>query len=73
MLQICGSENSIYLPYMYKGTMRRWLSRYAASRKVAGSKPDKMNEFSSIYPILLTALGPGDFSSSNKMSTRSRK
>jgi hypothetical protein len=39
--------------------------RYATSRKVAGSRPDEVNEFFSIYLILPAALGPGVHSASN--------
>jgi hypothetical protein len=35
------------------------LGYYAASQKVAGSRPDEVIEFFSIYLILLDALGPG--------------
>jgi hypothetical protein len=43
-----------------------WLRHYATRRKVAGSRPDEANEFFSIYLILPAALGPGDFSASNR-------
>jgi hypothetical protein len=42
------------------------LSHYATSRKVAGSRPDEVNEFFSIYLILPAALGPGVYSASNR-------
>jgi hypothetical protein len=35
------------------------------SRKVAGSKPDEVDAFFSIYLILLAALGPGVYSASD--------
>jgi hypothetical protein len=35
------------------------------SRKVAGSRPDEMNAFFSIYLILPVVLGPGLYSASN--------
>jgi hypothetical protein len=38
----------------------------AASWKVAGSKPDEVKIFLSIYLILLAALGSGVYSASNK-------
>jgi hypothetical protein len=43
-----------------------WLRHYVTSRKVAGSRPDEVNEFYSIYLILLAALGPGVHSASNR-------
>jgi hypothetical protein len=38
-----------------------------------GSRGDEVNDFSSIYLILPATLGPGIYSTSNRMSTRSRK
>jgi hypothetical protein len=46
--------------------MTYWLMHYAINRKVAGSKRDEVNEFSSIYLILLAALGPWVCSVSNR-------
>jgi hypothetical protein len=50
-----------------------WLRHYATSRKVAGSRPDEVNEFSSIYLILMSALGPGIYLTSNRNSARNKK
>jgi hypothetical protein len=38
----------------------------ATSRKFAGSRSDEVNEFFSIYLRLPAALGPGDYSASNR-------
>jgi hypothetical protein len=46
------------------------LWHYATNRKTAGSRPDEVNAFFSIYLILPAALGPGVYS---EMNTRSRK
>jgi hypothetical protein len=42
------------------------LSHYATSRKVAGSRPDEVNEFFPIYLSLPAALGSGVYSASNR-------
>jgi hypothetical protein len=43
------------------------MRRYAASRKIAGSNPDEVIEFLSVYLILpATALGPGVYSAFNR-------
>jgi hypothetical protein len=47
------------------GGTRNRLRHYATSRKVAGSSPDEVTEFSSICLILPAALGPGIHSASN--------
>jgi hypothetical protein len=39
---------------------------YTISWKVAGSRPDEVNEFFSMYLILPTALGPGVYSAANR-------
>jgi hypothetical protein len=39
--------------------------RYVTNRKFAGSRPDKVNAFLSIYLILPAALVPGVYSASN--------
>jgi hypothetical protein len=44
----------------------QWLSHYATSRKVVGSRPDEVNGFFPNYLILLTAPGPGVHSASNR-------
>jgi hypothetical protein len=36
---------------------RNWLKHYVTSRKVAGSRPDEVNEFFLIYVILPAAPG----------------
>jgi hypothetical protein len=41
-----------------------WLRHYATSWKVAGLRPDEVNEFFSIYLILTATLGPGAHSAS---------
>jgi hypothetical protein len=45
---------------------------YASRWKVAGSRPDEVNEFFSIYLILQAALVPGFYSASNRMFLGSR-
>jgi hypothetical protein len=50
-----------------------WLRHYAASRKVAGSKPNEVNEFFSIYLILLAALNPEVHSASNRNEYQKQK
>jgi hypothetical protein len=40
----------------------RLVRHYATSRKVAGWRPDEVNEFFSIYIILPAALCPGVYS-----------
>jgi hypothetical protein len=42
------------------------LSNYATSWKVAGSRPDEVNEFFSIFLILPATLGPGVHSARNR-------
>jgi hypothetical protein len=46
---------------------------YATSQKVAGSRPDEMNEFSSIYLILQASLGPGVYLARNKNEYQKQK
>jgi hypothetical protein len=43
-----------------------WLRHSATTRKVAGSRPDEVKEFFSIYLILPAALGPEVYSTSNR-------
>jgi hypothetical protein len=43
-----------------------WLRHYATRQKVAGSRPNEVNEFSSIYLFLPISLGPGVYSDSNR-------
>jgi hypothetical protein len=51
-----------------------WLKRYATSLKVAGSKPDEVNEFFfSIYLILLTTPGHMIYSASNRNKYQKQK
>jgi hypothetical protein len=40
---------------------------------VAGSRPDELNKFFSIYLILLVALGPGVYSASNRNENKKQK
>jgi hypothetical protein len=42
------------------------IRHYAICQKVAGSRPDMVNEFVSICLILPAALGPGAHSASNR-------
>jgi hypothetical protein len=46
---------------------------YSTSRKFAGSRPDEVNDYLSIYPILLAALGPGVYSASNRHEYQKHK
>jgi hypothetical protein len=43
------------------------------SWKVAGSRPDEVNGFFSIYLILPAALGPGVYSASNRNEYRKQR
>jgi hypothetical protein len=45
---------------------------YATNRKVAGSRPDEVNDLS-VCLILPTAIGPGVYSASTRKSFRRRK
>jgi hypothetical protein len=56
------------LEYYYKyleHAVAQWLRHYATTRKVAGSRSDEVNEFSSFYLILPAVL--------TEKSTRSRE
>jgi hypothetical protein len=61
---ICFTENYIFhddvidstASWLSEFTHLDWLRHYAASRKVAGSIPDKVIRFFSIYLILPAAL-----------------
>jgi hypothetical protein len=46
---------------------------YGTIRKVAGSGPDEVNKFFSIYLIFSAALGPGDYSASNRNEHQKQK
>jgi hypothetical protein len=46
---------------------------YVANRKVAGLRPDAMNEFSSMYLILPAALGPRVYSASGRNVYQKKK
>jgi hypothetical protein len=46
---------------------------YPTSRKVAGLRPNEMNEFFSMYIIILTTLGPGVYSASNRNQYQKQK
>jgi hypothetical protein len=46
---------------------------YGNSRKVAGSRPDEVNEFFSIYLILPAALDPGVYSACNRNEYQKHK
>jgi hypothetical protein len=41
--------------------------------KVVGSRPDEVNEFFSIYLILLAALGPVVYSATNRYEYQKQK
>jgi hypothetical protein len=49
------------------------LRHYATSRKAAGSKPDEVNEFFSIYIIFPAALAPGVYSASKRNEYQKKK
>jgi hypothetical protein len=49
------------------------LRRYATSLKVAGSIPDEVIDFFSIYIILPVALDPGVYSASNRNEYQEKK
>jgi hypothetical protein len=59
------------------GRARLWMyywGHYAISRKVAGSRPNEVNDFFfSIYLILPTVLGPGVYSASNRNEYQKQK
>jgi hypothetical protein len=58
----------------FKNDLALWLRHYAISRKVAGSRPDEVNEFSfSIYLFLPAAIGPGVHSASNRNEYQKQK
>jgi hypothetical protein len=67
-------ENTRNIMHMHRSdTCTKFGNNCATSRKVAGSRPDEVNDFFfSIYLILLAALGPEVYSASNR-STTSRK
>jgi hypothetical protein len=46
---------------------------HATSRKVAGSRPDEVNEFFPIYLILPAALGPVVYSASTRNVYQKKK
>jgi hypothetical protein len=50
-----------------------WLRHYATSQKVTGLRTDEVNEFFSIYLILLDAVGPGVHSASNRNEYQKQK
>jgi hypothetical protein len=49
------------------------LRHYATSRKVAGSRPEEVNAYFSIYFIPPAALGPGVYSASNRNEYQKQK
>jgi hypothetical protein len=51
----------------------QWLGHYVTSRNVAGSRPDSVNIFLLIYPILAAALDPGVYSVSNRTEYQKQK
>jgi hypothetical protein len=64
----CDTIINIFSKYtnFIKGyVVANWLRHYATSRKVAGSRPDEVNDFF-IWPILPTALGPEAHSVTNR-------
>jgi hypothetical protein len=54
-------------------TVPYWLRHYAMSRKVAGSRPDKVIEFFSSYLILPATLDPKVYSASIKNEYQKQK
>jgi hypothetical protein len=50
-----------------------WLRHYITSWKVAGSRPDELIEYFSIYLILPAGLGPGVYSASNRNEYQKHK
>jgi hypothetical protein len=59
--------------FTYLHAVVQWLRHYATSRKVAGSRPDEVNSFFSIYLIFLIALDPEFTQPLTEMSIRIRK
>jgi hypothetical protein len=51
----------------------QWLRHYTTIRKVAGSRPDEVNNFSSMYLILPAALSPGVHPASNTNDYQKQK
>jgi hypothetical protein len=51
----------------------QWLRYHATSRKATGSRPDEVNIFFLIYLILPAALGPDDYSASNRNECQKQK
>jgi hypothetical protein len=49
------------------------MRHYVTSQEVAVSRPDKVNEFFSIYLILPAALASGDYSASNRNEHHKQK
>jgi hypothetical protein len=62
-----------YILFILGYAVALWLRHYVTSRKVAGSRPDEVNEFSSISLILPVALGPGVYSTSNRDEYQKQK
>jgi ABC-type uncharacterized transport system permease subunit len=50
-----------------------WLRHYATSRKVAGSTPDEVIQFFSMYLIVSAAIGPVVYSASNRNEYQKQK
>jgi hypothetical protein len=51
----------------------RYIRHYATSQKVAGSRPDRVNELFLIYLILTARQSLGDYSASNRNEYQKRK
>jgi hypothetical protein len=49
------------------------MRKESTSREVAGSRPDEVNEFFSIYLILPAALGPGVYSAPKRNEYQKQK
>jgi hypothetical protein len=66
-------NTSIYSANKHFYAVVQWLRHYATGLKVAGSRPDNVNTFFSIYLILPAALGPGVYSASNRNQYQKHK
>jgi hypothetical protein len=67
-------NHSFYYSLDFVGHSVAWWSRnYATSQNVMDSRPEEVNEFFSIYLILLAALGSGVYSMSNRNEYQKQK
>jgi hypothetical protein len=51
----------------------QWLIHYATSRRAAGSSPDMVNYFFTIYLILPASLGPGVYLTCSRNECQKQK